>query len=147
MKQLIIITILTLFSLSGFSQDKHEKIEALKTAYITEQLNLTSSEAEKFWPIYNTFEDQKNALKKEAHEVRNESNIENLTEAHAKAMLEEMKSLNNKRSEIYNKLITDLQKVISAKKIVLLKKAEDNFKRKMFEEYRKRHHQERKEKP
>src|SRR5690606_39910846 len=104
MKQLIIITILALFSLSGFSQVKQEKIEALKTAYITEQLNLTSSEAEKFRPIYNTLEDQKNALKKEAHEGRKERHVENLTEAQAKAMLEEMKSLTNRRNEIYNNL-------------------------------------------
>ena len=29
--------------------------ESLKIAYITKQLNLTTSEAEKFWPVYNTY--------------------------------------------------------------------------------------------
>jgi hypothetical protein len=32
-----------------------EKVEAIKVAYITKELNLTSSEAEKFWPVYNEY--------------------------------------------------------------------------------------------
>lgn len=35
--------------------DKGEKIEALRIAFITQQLNLTPTEAQKFWPIYNQF--------------------------------------------------------------------------------------------
>jgi paraquat-inducible protein B len=147
MKQVIILTVFMFLSLTGFSQDKHEKIKALKTAYLTEQLNLSKAEAEKFWPIYNKFEENRSALKKEAHKERNEIDYKNLTEAEANAMLVEMKTLNNRRNEISNNLITDLQKVISAKKIVLLKKAEDDFNKKMFEEYRKRQHPENKEKP
>lgn len=33
-----------------------EKIEALKIAFITQKLNLTSDEAQKFWPVYNQYE-------------------------------------------------------------------------------------------
>jgi hypothetical protein len=36
------------------NKDK-EKIEAVRTAYITNQLNLTPEEAQKFWPIYNRY--------------------------------------------------------------------------------------------
>ncbi len=32
-----------------------DKIEAVRTAYITNQLNLTTGEAQKFWPIYNRY--------------------------------------------------------------------------------------------
>ncbi|HEX6916081.1 MAG TPA: hypothetical protein VF145_12620 [Chitinophagaceae bacterium] len=32
-----------------------ERIEAIKTAYITKELNLTSAEAQKFWPVYNEY--------------------------------------------------------------------------------------------
>ena len=31
------------------------KLQALKVAYITKQLNLTSEEAEKFWPVYYSY--------------------------------------------------------------------------------------------
>src|ERR1700739_2094887 len=32
-----------------------EKIEALKVAFISKDLNLTPQEAERFWPIYNQY--------------------------------------------------------------------------------------------
>lgn len=148
MKKNILLTIFTLLYITSFSQeDRSEKIKALKTAYITEKLDLSKTEAEKFWPIYNTFEEEKHALKIDAHKDRNDIDFNNLSETEAKTMLEEMNKLNNRRNEIYNKLLTDLQKVISAKKIVLLKKAEEDFNRKMFDAYRKRRHQERREKP
>ena len=35
--------------------DKGGKIEALRIAFITQQLSLTPAEAQKFWPIYNQF--------------------------------------------------------------------------------------------
>ena len=39
--------------------------ESLKIAYITKQLNLTTSEAEKFWPVYNAYIAEIKKAKKE----------------------------------------------------------------------------------
>ncbi|HWB63743.1 MAG TPA: hypothetical protein VG603_09555 [Chitinophagales bacterium] len=33
----------------------NDRIEALRVAYITQQLNLTPEEAQKFWPVYNAY--------------------------------------------------------------------------------------------
>ena len=41
-----------------------EKIEALKVAYITQQLNLTPEEAQRFWPIYNAYKNELTTLRK-----------------------------------------------------------------------------------
>lgn len=35
-----------------------EKIQALKIAFITQKLHLTSAEAEKFWPVYNEYNNE-----------------------------------------------------------------------------------------
>lgn len=35
--------------------DKGERIEALRIAFISRELNLSPQEAEKFWPVYNQF--------------------------------------------------------------------------------------------
>jgi len=32
-----------------------QKLEAIKIAYITQQLNLTPAEAQRFWPVYNSY--------------------------------------------------------------------------------------------
>ena len=50
-----------------------------------------------------------------------------------------MRELSNKRHQLFQKYMTDLLTVLPAKKVVLLKKVEDDFKRKMFEEYKNRH--------
>ena len=44
------------------TDDQREKIEAQKVAFITEQLQLTSEEAQKFWPVYNQYSNSKEEL-------------------------------------------------------------------------------------
>ena len=39
-----------------------EKIEALKIAFITQKLQLTTDEAQKFWPVYNQYENEIRSL-------------------------------------------------------------------------------------
>lgn len=59
MKRFLILSIFVLGLLqAGMSQPpfKGERVKALKIAFITQALNLTSDEAQKFWPVYNTYE-------------------------------------------------------------------------------------------
>lgn len=143
----ILITALCLLSvtisLAQDRMDRNEKIKALKTAYITEKLDLTKAEAEKFWPIYNAFEERMHELRESHYKERKTVDIDNMTEAQANSLLQKFKASNIERNNLYNNYITDLQTVISSKKIILLKKVEDDFKRKMFEEYKKRRHEKR----
>ncbi|MBU2938899.1 sensor of ECF-type sigma factor [Lacinutrix sp. C3R15] len=139
-----IITFFALFlTITTFSQDKldKDKIKTLKVAYITENLELSTNEAQKFWPIYNTFEEEQDRLRNTAHALRKSPNIEALTEAEAKDLLEKMKNNNIKRIQLYNSYLQELQTVLTAKKIIKLKETEDNFRKKMFEEYKKRRQQ------
>ncbi|MFM7619250.1 MAG: hypothetical protein ACKO5Y_05370 [Bacteroidota bacterium] len=47
------------------SSEKSERIESLKRAYMTQELNLSVSESEKFWPVFNESEQQVQTLKKD----------------------------------------------------------------------------------
>ena len=57
------VLVLTIF-FSGltvlYAQDENdprgEKIQALKIAFITQKLDLTADEAQKFWPVYNQYD-------------------------------------------------------------------------------------------
>ena len=58
-----ILLILTFFiSTVSMAQDpgedtkRAERIQALKIAFITQKLNLTADEAQKFWPVYTSYE-------------------------------------------------------------------------------------------
>jgi hypothetical protein len=139
MKHILLILILT-FSLTTFSQDKgkRERIQALKVAFITNQLDLSTGEAQQFWPIYNAYDYDNNKLRRQGFEKRKETDFEDLSENEAKTMLENMISLENQKHELREKFVNDLMKVLPAKKIIKLKVAEDAFNKRMLEEMKKR---------
>lgn len=60
---LSLFAIFTFFFASAQNGQRNEKIQALKIAFITQRLDLTSAEAEKFWPIYNEYEVEINNLR------------------------------------------------------------------------------------
>ena len=42
-----------------------EKFSTYKIGFFTKKMNLTSQEAEKFWPVYNDYQKQKNLIQRE----------------------------------------------------------------------------------
>lgn len=140
MKKASFILFLILTSWSTFSQstDKREKIKALKVAFITERLDLSETEAQKLWPIYNAYETEKDTQRKMGHEKHKQIS-EDMTETEAKSMLNQLISFEKKRQNLREDYIKSLLKVMPAKKIIQLKMAEDEFNRKMLHEYKKRH--------
>lgn len=148
MKKLITLSLLFLLTFNVFSQHKErdERIKTLKIAFITERLAFTESEAQKFWPIYNAFEDENNKLRRQSYNKRKVENMESLSESEAKTMLNDMVSIEEQRHQLRQKFMKDLLTAIPAKKVILLKASEDEFNKRMFEEFKKRR-QEKKEKP
>lgn len=141
-KQLITVLFL-MFSITIYSQEsKKEKIKALKIAYITKDLNLSSSEAEKFWPVYNTFDEKQFTIRMvKMRKIRNELKskpIDDFSDSEATALLNQIDVLEEESYQIKKKLVTDLQKIISPVKILKLKQAEDNFNKSLLKQYRKR---------
>lgn len=141
MKKLHILSILLfLFSISIQAQgDKHEKIRALKTAFITQELNLTSADAEKFWPVYNSFEQRKHDLKVKEHvEIKTKMNndILSLSNAEAQILLEKMEYYRNEETKLENELIKKLKEQLQPIQIIKLKKAEFDFRMQMLKKYR-----------
>ena len=142
MKNIAIILFVSLISWSTFSQssDKREMIKSLKVAFITEQLALTETEAQKFWPIYNAYETEKDMQRRLGYEKRKEIS-EDVSEAQAREMLIDLIKFERERESLRVDFIESLlnPKVLPAKKILKLKTAEDEFNKKMLQEYKKRH--------
>ncbi|MBN9284753.1 MULTISPECIES: sensor of ECF-type sigma factor [Flavobacterium] len=137
--------ILLLISITGFGQDfkeKREQIKQLKVAFITTEVGLTTEEATKFWPIYNTFDERQFELRhKKMRGFQNnmkDDAIDKMTEKEALAFLNQIE---NTEEELFNlrlKLIADLKTVLSPTKILKFKKAEDDFNRKLLRQMRDR---------
>lgn len=138
MKKLIFIFLLITAAVHS-QEDKYEKIKALKTAYITEQLALTPSEAEKFWPVYNRFDEKFHDLRHTKYDEvykKLHSGIENLSDEEANKLIDDYLSMETSKLEMKKQKIAALRKVISPKKIIGLRKAEDDFKRELLTRYR-----------
>ena len=138
MKKMIFIFLLATITIQA-QDGKHEKIKALKTAYITEKLALTSSEAEKFWPIYNRYDEKfRDLRKKEKVEIfqKLRDGLDNLNDTEANNLIDRSLSLESEELELRKQMIAELRNVISPKKIIILKKTEDDFKKELLDRYR-----------
>lgn len=124
---------------SVFAQDNpKEQIIALKTAYITEHLQLTPEEAQKFWPIYNKYDQTNHDFRKANRNIYCNLNDQATDKEKAQEMLLEYIELEDQRCALRKKMILDMANVLPPKKIINLKKVEEDFHRKLLKEYRSR---------
>ena len=111
-------------------------------AFITNELALTSDEATKFWPLFNSFEEKQQEIKKQKLKGYlkrvDDSSFDNLSEKEATTMLAQMESTEDELYQLKKKFISNLKGIISPIKILKLKKAEENFNRKLLQQYRDR---------
>ncbi len=137
---LFILTLLLALQITAQNGNKREKIKALKVSYISEKLNLSETEAQAFWPVYNTYENNLYELRSQGvrqlkKEVR--ENYQTLTESRANELLNKLSTFEDR---VYKERVTlrnKLKKVLPAKKILRLKTAEEGFNRKILSQYRK----------
>lgn len=136
----LLVAITLLMSSTLFSQGE-ERIKAFKRAHITEALNLTSSEAERFWPVYNEFEEKMEALRKNRRRQVFQiiqGDMDGVTEAEADQLINKNLEFDAQQLEHNRNLVAELRKVISPKKILRLSRAEEEFKRMLLERMKNR---------
>lgn len=141
MKNFLILFLIfpAFMQLQAQSEDKEahrERIKALKTAYITQELNLSTKVAEKFWPVYNEYEAKRKDLHRREHVYMDISNPECISEDQANGMLQEYLDVEREEYVIKKELFQKLKKIITAQDIIKLHKLEDEFHKKLIKEYR-----------
>src|SRR5687768_8326854 len=52
------------------NSQRYQQIESVKVAFISQKLDLSTSEAEKFWPVYNTYQQELRVVYKQRREAR-----------------------------------------------------------------------------
>ncbi len=138
--QIIVFVLLFISYNSTFAQPKKgEQIRALKTAFITQQLQLTTVEAESFWPVYNKHQQEIYALKmQERKEIRHKINtqLEQLNVEQAAAMLKKIQEFRIKENQLHEQLEKNLLELFDAKRLLKLKKAEHDFQLQILKKYR-----------
>lgn len=94
---------------SSIAQPHGDRVRALRIAYITDKIHLSSQQSEQFWPLYNRYQDEIRAIRRDD---RIEDDI-----AMSEAIL-----------EVKKKYKVEFLKVISQEQLTALYKAEREFK-------------------
>lgn len=134
---LFIISSQSLLAQPMFEMDQvGEKYYAQKVAYLTSVMELTPDESAAFWPIYNEYEKKKSQLNENMKEHRQDAIHKGMamSEDEALQMLkyhqQHMNEMHHLEIDYQNKYL----KVISAKKVLLLLKAEKDFRRDLLKQ-------------
>ena len=116
-------------------KEKDDKIEALKVGFITQELNLTASEAEKFWPLYNEMEDKmkeaRQTCRKINHEMRDSE--DKISNEDAKKKLNTLFENDQKELDLKKEYSEKYIKIIGEKRTLKLLSLEHEFRRVLLE--------------
>ncbi|WP_394759649.1 sensor of ECF-type sigma factor [Flavobacterium sp.] len=143
MKKIITILLLFLCTIS-FAQDfekRAERVKALRVAFISTKLDLTSQEAEKFWPLFNKFSDAQMDLHKQKKQLMlrlKPENTSGMSDSETLKLLNESENIDATMETKKRQFVKDLQGVISPQKIVLLKGLEEEFKNTLLNKMKQR---------
>ena len=117
----------------GQIESKRDKIEALRVSFISQKVNFTTQEAQAFWPLYNEYQDKIILARKSFRQQYNKNTDYNFTtDREAEAYLNAEITLKQKEFEYYKDYLEKFKKIIPVKKIALLLKAEEEFKKELI---------------
>ncbi len=143
MKKLLTILLLSL-SILASAQDMEkrvERIKALRVAFISDKLDLTTEEAQKFWPVFNQYDEKHSGLQRQKRQLMFKLRRENTSSLSDKETLKLMEQDEQLETEIQNnrrQLAKDLQGIIPNQKILMLRQLEIEFKNKLLEQIKNR---------
>ena len=128
MKKILIVPLL-FFMVSAFAQSPEamKKIQSAKIALITERLNLTPEQAEKFWPVYREFSNRNREIRKEFTQARRTFDPNSATEEENKRMLEMANTVKQQQLNLEQEYSKRMLKVITSRQLNNLRKAENDF--------------------
>ena len=137
---LLLFVSVSFYAQSESMQEKKEKIKTLKVAFFTTELDLTTNEAEKFWPFYNTFDDKQFELRHQKMRAfmkrMSDGSLARITEKEANNFLVQMEDTEEELFLLRKKFTQNLKKILPSIKIIKLRKAEEDFSRKLLHQYR-----------
>jgi hypothetical protein len=129
----LIILLLFLSGVSIFAQQYRYQMEKLKSqriAFFTEKLELTPAEAEKFWPVYNAYSEEKEKMGYETRLLHKDlmTDFQSLSDEKVKNSMAQYVNLQNKEHELFLEYHQKFLKILPERKVLLLYITEIQFK-------------------
>jgi hypothetical protein len=136
MKKIHLIAIILLlgFSNNAFAQRPQvdqEKLQSARIAFITTRLDLKPEQAEKFWPIYNQYNDGREKTMRQISELG--KGVETVSEDEAKSRIQQRLKLQSELLDKEEGFVNDVSKVLSSKQILMLNNIARDFNRQLYQ--------------
>lgn len=127
-RNLFILLLLLTTALAATAQRNPEmrdnKVQAYRVAVFTEVLNLTSSEAEGFWPVFNDYLDKREEIQAQ---LKPTAQLDGMNDTEVEDYLKKYFELRQRELELEKDLGQRLRKVLPVRKIAKIPVAEREF--------------------
>lgn len=139
-KQIFLFTVVFQFLIcvAAYAQGPHnpppppdaktrQRIEAARAAVISDQLNLTPEQAQKFWPIYNEYSDKRELLRREFFEERKKIDPAKSDPENEQKVFNLGLDIRQRELNLEKEYSSRMMGVISGQQMMKLRTAERNF--------------------
>jgi len=103
------------------------RMRSAKVGFITNRVELTPEQAEKFWPLYNQYMDKKEDLHMDQRKSMMEVQQDGMTDEEAVKMIAAEMKLREEDTNLDKQFIQEIQKVISPVQAFRLMQADRDF--------------------
>ena len=131
----VIIFNIVLFSGSVYAQendaqDTEDLVKAQKIAFFTEKIGLTPDEAEKFWPVYNTYWGKKNQITATWKKRFNyyQKHEDELSDKQMEKLADEYIDFELQKAELLEKYNKKFKEILPIHKVMKIYQADYEFK-------------------
>lgn len=139
-----LIAVMMLVYLSAFpvsaQNGNREKLQSYKIAFFTKKLNLTPQEAEKFWPVYNWYEDMRGKIQAERQEINRNFNQNelNMTDRDLTEAGDRLIALQSREASLAQDFHNKIKGILSPVKVMRLYQAENQYRLLLLNELQQR---------
>jgi hypothetical protein len=120
--------------------ERKEKVEAMKIAYLTTKLELSPTEAQQFWPVFNEFEAKIQAIRQSRRKDSREGqdNLDQLSDKEVESLIDSEVAFRQKELDVMKEYHSKFKAVLPIRKVAKLYRAQEDFKRELLKKIQER---------
>lgn len=123
---------------------KMEQLQSAKVAFFTAQLELTTEEAEKFWPVYNKYWEARSKEHRNGRaifrKIKEASSGKSVSDVELKSLMLEWQNHCQKELDLEILYRDEFYKILPVRKVLKIYVAEEDFRVKMINMWKKPKH-------
>lgn len=116
-----------------------DRLKSHKIAYISEKLELSSAEAEVFWPVYNSFAAAKKNINLQRQQLQRSLQLQpTATDQEKTRLADQFIALREEEALVEKEFHAKFKKVLPIDKVIRLYRAEQTYKTELLNQIRER---------